>query len=107
MIYALVILEGLVLCFLLLLVCVVGIANGPAGLVILYEKDVQERVVELGLTSKKKLKNTFLLRVESVIRTRLKLRNFGAFRLILIARHKALLLRLHQKLLEIPSVSGR
>lgn len=48
--------ECIVACFVLLLVCVVGIANGPIGLVCLYEKDVQERVVELGLTSREKIK---------------------------------------------------
>ena len=41
-----VILEGIVACFIPLIACVVGIANGPAGLVCLYEKEVQERVVE-------------------------------------------------------------
>ena len=30
--------EGIVMCFALLIVCVVGIANGPVGLVLLYEK---------------------------------------------------------------------
>ena len=53
---ALVIMEGIILSFWLLLICVVGIANGPVGLVCFYEKDVQERVVELGLTTKKKNK---------------------------------------------------
>ena len=48
--------EGIVMCFALLNVCVVGIAHGPVGLVLLYEKDVQERVVELGLTTKEKIK---------------------------------------------------
>ena len=48
---ALVVLEGLVMGFWLLLVCVVGIADGPIGLVCFYERDVQERVVELGLTT--------------------------------------------------------
>ena len=42
------------MCFLLLIVCVTGIANGPVGLVVLYEDDVQSRVVELGLTTKEK-----------------------------------------------------
>lgn len=53
---ALVIMEGIILSFWLLLICVVGIANGPVGLVCFYEKDVQERVVELGLTTKEKIK---------------------------------------------------
>lgn len=50
----LIVVEGIVMCFVLLIVCVVGISNGPVGLVLLYEKDVQERVVELGLTTKDK-----------------------------------------------------
>lgn len=32
--------EGLILSFWLLLICVVGIANGPVGMVMYYEKDV-------------------------------------------------------------------
>ena len=52
----LLIIEGIVMCFALLIVCTVGIANGPVDLVLLYEKDVQERVVELGLTTKEKIK---------------------------------------------------
>ena len=51
-----ILLEGLVMSFLLLLVCVVGIANGPVNLVCLYEQDVQERVVELGYITKEKIK---------------------------------------------------
>ena len=35
-----ILIEGIVMCFLLLIVCVIGIANGPVGLVVLYEKDV-------------------------------------------------------------------
>ena len=50
----LVLLEGLVMAFWLLLICVVGIDNGPVGLVIFYEQDVQDRVVELGQTTKEK-----------------------------------------------------
>ena len=56
-----VILEGLVMSFILLLVCVIGIRNGAAGLVTFYEKDVQERVVELGLTTKEKIKRSTIL----------------------------------------------
>ena len=53
----LIVLEGLVMSFWLLLICVVGIAKeGPVGLVNFYEKDAQERVVELGLTTKEKIK---------------------------------------------------
>ncbi|MBR5636710.1 MAG: hypothetical protein IKW81_07285 [Pseudobutyrivibrio sp.] len=53
----LIVLEGLVMSFWLLLICVVGIAKeGPVGLVNFYEKDAQERVVELGLTIKERIK---------------------------------------------------
>ena len=55
------IIEGLIMCFVLLIVCVVGIANGPVGLVLLYEEDVQQRVVELGLTTKKKIRRNFII----------------------------------------------
>ena len=42
----LLLIEGIVMCFVLLMVCVIGIANGPVGLVVFYEDDVQQRVVE-------------------------------------------------------------
>ncbi len=54
----LIVMEGLVLCFFLLLTCVVGTANGPAGLVVLYEPDVQERAIALGYTTRKKLRKS-------------------------------------------------
>ena len=57
----LLIIEGIVMCFVLLIVCVIGIANGPVGLVLLYEKDVQKRVVDLGLTTKEKIRKSFIL----------------------------------------------
>ena len=57
----LVILEGIVMCFVLLLTCVVAISNGAVGGVALYEDDVQKRVVELGLTTEKKIKKSFVL----------------------------------------------
>ena len=53
--------EGIVMCFALLIVLLVGISNGPVNLVLLYEKDVQERVVELGLTTKEKIRKNFIL----------------------------------------------
>lgn len=37
--------EGLVLSFILLLVCVINIKNGPVGGVHYYEEPVKERVV--------------------------------------------------------------
>ena len=57
--------EGIVMCFILVMYCVVGIRNGAVGLVCLYEKDVQERVVELGLVTKEQIKKQFI--VSSII----------------------------------------
>lgn len=57
----LLLIEGIVMCFVLLMVCVIGIANGPVGLVVFYEDDVQQRVVELGLTTKAKIKKTMVI----------------------------------------------
>ena len=51
-----VILEGLALAFWLVLICVVCIAKGPAAMAAFYEKDVQQRVAELGLATKEELK---------------------------------------------------
>ena len=47
--------EGIVLSFIVLVACVVGIANGPVGLVVLYEREVWERCIENGLTTKAKI----------------------------------------------------
>ncbi len=52
----LIIIEGIVMCFVLLITCVVAIANGAVGGVALYEGDVQEKVVELGYTTREKIK---------------------------------------------------
>ena len=57
----LLLLETIVMCFALLIVCVVGIANGPAGLVVLYEDDVQKRVVELGYMTQAQIRKSFIL----------------------------------------------
>ena len=62
----LIIIEGLVICFWLLFVCVVGIANGPVGLVVFYEQEVKDRVVELGLTTKEKIKKTSAITVIAI-----------------------------------------
>ncbi len=53
--------ESLAMCFILLIICVVGIANGPVGSVYFYEPEVQERVVELGLTTKQKIKKRYTI----------------------------------------------
>lgn len=39
----------------------VGIANGPVGLVTFYEPEVQERVVELGLTTKERIRRNSVI----------------------------------------------
>lgn len=57
----LLIMEGIVMSFALLIVCVIGIANGPVGLVVLYEEDVQARVVELGYTTKEKIRKSLIV----------------------------------------------
>ena len=49
-------LEGIAICFIVLLVCVIAIADGPVGAVFFYEPEVQARVVELGLTTKQRIK---------------------------------------------------
>lgn len=64
MTFMLVLLEGLVMSFWLLLICVVGIKNGPVGLVVFYEQDVKDRVVEMGLTTKEKIKR--ISRISSI-----------------------------------------
>lgn len=55
-----VILEGLGLGALLVLVCAVGIRKGAVGMVHLYSAEVQQRCVELGLTTKEKIKRNAL-----------------------------------------------
>ena len=36
-------LEGIIMCFVLLIICVAGIANGPVGMVFFYEKKYRIR----------------------------------------------------------------
>jgi hypothetical protein len=55
------IIEAIAMCFILLIICVVGIANGPVGLVVFYEQEVKDRVVELGMTTRKKIKRISIL----------------------------------------------
>lgn len=57
----LLIIEGLVMCFFMLLVCVVGIANGPVGCIFFFEKEVQDKAVNLGLTTKEKIKRDYAI----------------------------------------------
>ena len=56
-----IILEGLVMCLVLLLICIVGMANGCVGLVVFYEKDVQQRAVELGLVTREQIKRSSII----------------------------------------------
>lgn len=59
-----VLLEGLGLGLILVLICAFGIRNGAVGLVHFYHADVQERCVELGLTTHEKIKrNSKLLKL--------------------------------------------
>lgn len=57
----LILLEGIALCFLLLIFCVVGIANGPEKFTVFYEKDVQDRAIELGYTTKAQIKKQTII----------------------------------------------
>lgn len=50
------ILECLVICFILLVPCVTAIANGVPNAAFLYEKDVQDRVIGMGLITGERLK---------------------------------------------------
>jgi len=56
MIAAKLIAEGLGLGFLLYLICAIGIRNGAIGMVHLYDPKVQERVVQLGLTTAEEIR---------------------------------------------------
>ncbi len=55
----LVIFEGLVCCLVVLLSCVIGIANGAHNMVFFYDEEVQKRVVDLGLISKEKIRKNY------------------------------------------------
>ena len=55
------ILEGLGLGVLLVLICAFGIRHGAVGMVHLYEQAVQDRCVELGLTTHEKIKHNSVL----------------------------------------------
>ena len=54
------ILEGLGLGALLVLVCAFGIRNGAVGMVHLYHEDVQARCVQLGLTTRERIRRNAL-----------------------------------------------
>ena len=54
-----VVFEGLVCCLVVLLCCVVGIANGPENMVFFYDKKVQDRVVENGLIKEEEIRQNY------------------------------------------------
>lgn len=49
------ILECMIVCFILLVPCVVAIANGIHNAAFLFERNVQDRVVEMGLVTRERL----------------------------------------------------
>lgn len=55
--------EGIVMCFILLLFCVIGISNGPEKFTVFYEKDVQVRAIELGYTTRKDIRKQTIISV--------------------------------------------
>lgn len=63
----LIIIEGIALCFILLLACVIGIANGPHNLAILYEDDVQKRLVDTNVLTKKQLRKQLILGIIFIV----------------------------------------
>ena len=56
-----VILEGIGLGILLILVCTIGIRKGAVGMVHLYDTEVQDRCIKLGLTTHKKIERSALI----------------------------------------------
>ncbi len=62
------ILECIVICFILFVPCVVVIANGIHNGAFLFEKDVQERVVQMGLITEEEInRNRKLLKFPTLI----------------------------------------
>ena len=62
------VLECIVICFILFLPCVVVIANGIHNGAFLFEKDVQERVIQMGLITKEKIdRNRKLFKISTMV----------------------------------------
>ena len=59
----LILMEGIVMCFILLIFCVIGIANGPEKFTVFYEKDVQDKAIELGYTTKNQIKKQTIISI--------------------------------------------
>lgn len=56
-----ILIEGCILAVLLYVFCAIGIRKGAVELVHLYEKDVQDRAVELGLITKEKIRKNAVI----------------------------------------------
>ena len=54
----LILMEGIVLCFILLMFCVIGIANGPEKFTVFYEKNVQRKSNKIRIYYSKRNKET-------------------------------------------------
>ena len=62
------VLECIVICFILFLPCVVVIANGIHNGAFLFEKDVQERVIQMGLITKEEIdRNRKLFKISTLV----------------------------------------
>ena len=57
----LIFIEGIVVCFILLLVCTLVLKDGPEKCAVFHEEDVKKRVVELGYITEKELKKRYAL----------------------------------------------
>ncbi|MCM1038786.1 MAG: hypothetical protein NC434_05630 [Ruminococcus sp.] len=51
-----IIIEGIGLSVVLFIVCAIGIKDGAVGMVHMYHKDVQDRCVEMGLTTHERIR---------------------------------------------------
>ena len=62
------ILECIVICFILLVPCVAAIANGIHNAAFLFEQDVQDRVVKMGLITKEQInRNRKIFKISAMI----------------------------------------
>ena len=52
----LILIEGIVVCFILLIVCTLVLKDGPEKCAVFHEEDAKKRVVELGYITEKELK---------------------------------------------------
>lgn len=57
----LILMEGIVVCFILLMVCTLVLKDGPEKCAVFHEEDVKRRVVELGYITEAELKRRYAL----------------------------------------------